>query len=197
MNMTPKRAKAIAAEYSDWLEFWYDRRQKLWCVTDVRMNAASDYIAPAWLRTFTEGKLREYLSICAAEIAEANDIPAPGEITDAEIKALGDDLRLHLNLDDARVMYLATMLLRIARGSLTADSGVSGLVDELREYCTAIPCDLLPDGSNARGYVCPVCDELVTDDAGEYKQVQRHHPKHPPLYSLCHKHCHPDREVLS
>lgn len=194
---TTRKAKQIAAEFSDWLEFWYDRRQRLWCITDVRMNAASDYLSPGWLADFTEGKLRDYLRTCAEEIAEVNDIPAPGAITDAEIEALGRDLSLHLNLDHDRTIYLATMLLRIARGDLKADSGVSGLVDELRGYCTPIPADLMPDGSNARGYVCPVCDELVTDDAGEYKQVPRHHPKHPPLYSLCHKHCHPDREVLS
>lgn len=180
--MTPKQAKAVAAEFSEWLELWYDRHIRLWCITDRRMNAASDYISPGWLADFTEPKLREYLSICAAEIAEVNDIPAPGDaaITQQDVDALADDLSLHLDLDDARIMYLATMLIRIARGTLSPDSGISGLVEELREYCT--PRREVDDA-------CPVCGKLIAPGTGEYKLMPDRGHKHPPCYALHHPDC--------
>lgn len=59
------------------------------------------------------------------------------KITQKQLDTLAADFGRRLAFDDSRIMYLATLIIRIESGALKSDVGTDGLRDALKELTGA------------------------------------------------------------
>jgi hypothetical protein len=67
-----KEAKKIASEFDN-VEFWFDRYQKLWVVTDNEHEAASEWLAPGWLYDMTPNEFRDWMKAESDRVREYHE----------------------------------------------------------------------------------------------------------------------------
>lgn len=166
--MTPREAKRIAAQYSYVLDFWFDHNagMRLWTITDRMLDGETDYIAPGWLREFSEEQLHETFEYCAKQYAELRDIKILMPRRAVQIaKEHGVDLvyksAWHFGKGD-----------KIGRGSRIV---MTMTEDAFLEALRALD-------------FCAGCGDAILGRS-EYKKMPSRGEKHPPLFAPHHPDC--------